>query len=203
MREPVNVITHFTGAILSLVGVVWLASLSHRQLGMLVAILIYGGAMFLTYLASTAMHFHHGRWHRLLQRFDHAAIYLMIAGTYTPIGYHLLEGKMRWILLGSVWAVALAGAFTKVFFFWKGNLSTLMYVLLGGLPTPLMWPVLQTGFLLLLLGGGVIYVVGAVIYALEKPNFHRHFGHHELWHVFVMAGSAFHFFAVFLYVVPS
>ena len=202
LREPVNVLTHFCGAILALCGLIWLASLSEHNPSQLITILVYGMTMILTYLASTALHYHHGRWQPFFQRLDHASIYTMIAGTYTPFGYHLLDGQLRWVMLGVIWGVAVTGALTKLFFFWSGKLSTLVYVLvgwLGVLPAPKM--VLETGLILLMLGGGFIYMAGSVIYAFQKPNFHRHFGHHELWHVFVLAGSALHFTAVLFYVV--
>lgn len=204
LREPVNVLTHFCGAILALCGLIWLASLSDNNPTKRITVIIYGCCMILTYLASTALHYHHGRWQPFFQRLDHASIYTMIAGAYTPLGYHLLEGQLRLMMLGSVWGMALLGAFIKLFFFWQGNLSTLAYVLFGVfsvLPAPKIWLVMETGLLLLVIGSGLIFTAGALIYALRKPNFHRHFGHHELWHVFVLLGNAVHFSAVLLYVV--
>ncbi|MBZ0304991.1 MAG: hemolysin III family protein, partial [Anaerolineae bacterium] len=131
LREPVNVITHFVGAVLSLLGLVWLVSLSSQDTTKLVCVSVFGLMMIFTFLSSALFHFSHGRWQHFFQRLDHAAIYGMIAGTYTPLSYHLLDGKVRWMVLGAVWGLALIGAFTKIFFFWQGHLSTLFYVAIG------------------------------------------------------------------------
>jgi hemolysin III len=204
LREPVNVITHFVGAVLALLGLLWMVSLSLHDTTKLISVTVFGIAMILTFLASTLFHLHHGPWQRFFQRLDHAAIYGMIAGTYTPLSVHLLDGKLRWIVLGSVWGLALVGAFTKIFFFWQGHLSTLFYVAIGWsgiLIAPRIFHVIEFGLALLILAGGITYLTGALVYSLRKPNLHPHFGHHELWHFFVLGGSTLHFIAVLFYVV--
>ncbi|NWF70990.1 MAG: hemolysin III family protein [Chloroflexi bacterium] len=203
--EPVNGFTHLAGALLAALGLVWLMTLTWDNTAKLVTVIVYGVSMILCFSASTVLHLTQcslpvRKW---LTRADHASIYIMIAGTYTPFCYNVLTSEAwRWSILSLIWALALAGVLYKLFLYNKEHhLSTLSYVAMGWLavvlfpqalhmlPAPILW---------LVIGGGVTYSVGAVIFALKKPNFHRHFGFHELWHLFVLGGSALHFVAVLL-----
>lgn len=203
-REPVNGFTHLAGAVLALIGTIWLVALTLDDLPRMVVMLVYGVSMVLLYAASATMHLYNGdtRTIQFLNRLDHAAIYLLIAGTYTPFIYHFLDGEWRWALLALIWGMAVTGMLFKLVFFWGGHVSTILYVAMGWVAVffaPVFLPLLSVGALLLLLAGGLVYTGGAIIFALHRPNLHRYFGHHELWHVCVMVASGIHFAAVLLF----
>lgn len=133
--------------------------------------------------------------------FDHASIYILIAGTYTPYTLVTLSGTTGWVLFGISWGLALAGVILKLFFTGKYNLlSTIMYVLMGWIiifaVNPLLNKLTQEG-LIWLLAGGVAYTVGAIIYSIKKIKFN-----HAVFHLFVLLGSFCHFMSVYFYVVP-
>lgn len=205
-REPVSGFTHLAGALLAAAGLIWLVLLTRADTAKLMSMIVYGASLVLLYTASTVMHLTKGseRLVLLLNRIDHAAIYLLIAGSYTPIAYYALTGAWRWGLLAVVWMLAVTGVVYKLFFLRRdGHLSTLFYVgmgWLGVLVVPQIAGVFPPEAIALLLAGGLIYSAGALIFALRRPNFHPHFGFHELWHLFVLAGSALHFFVVLRYV---
>ena len=205
-REPVSGFTHLAGAILGVGALAWLVAQTQHDLGKMLSMAIYGISLVLLYSASAALHLIHGspRTFLWLKRFDHAAIYALIAGTYTPICYNALAGGWRWGMLSTIWALALVGILGKLLFLKEsGHLSTLLYVGMGWMAVLVLPALLQRvplEALLLLLGGGLLYTIGSVIFALQKPNFHPHFGFHEVWHLFVMGGSALHFAAVLLYI---
>jgi hemolysin III len=205
-REPVNGFTHLAGALLGLIGLIVLVILTRDDPARMVSMIVYGISLILLYTASTTYHLVKGSqnvqdWLRSL---DHAAIYLLIAGTYTPFCYNLLTNGWRWGMLGLVWALALVGIIYKVGFRHHSHsrVSTALYVGMGWLAVialPQIVERLAPGALALIVAGGLVYTLGAVIYALRRPNFHRYFGHHELWHLFVLGGSTLHFVAVLLY----
>jgi hemolysin III len=202
--EPVNGFTHLLGAVLAAFGMIWLMTLTWDDSAKLVTVVVYGVSMVIAFSASTALHLTvcSERVRNWLIRADHAAIYIMIAGTYTPFCYNLLSDNGRWGILSTIWALALAGVLYKLFLYKKDDFfSTFSYVAMGWLavvlfpqalhlfPSPALW---------LIVGGGVTYSVGAVIFATRKPNFHKHFGFHELWHIFVLVGSLLHFIALMM-----
>ncbi len=207
-REPVNGFTHLLGVVLGFIGLVWLVVVTRDETDKMISMIVYGISVILLYSASTTFHLVKGseRTVLFLRRLDHAAIYVMIAGTYTPIIYNVLPGMWRWHMLLLIWGLAVTGIVYKLLFL-RGNrnhLSTLLYVAMGWLAVfvlPHAFHLLPSGALALIFAGGAVYSVGAVVFALEKPNFHRWFGHHELWHLFVLGGSALHFTAILLYVV--
>lgn len=209
-REPVNGFTHLAGAVLGAIGLIVLIALTYNEPGKLLTMIVYGVSLILLYTASTTYHLTKGSqsledWLRSL---DHAAIYLLIAGTYTPFCYNLLSGGWRWGMLGLVWALALVGIVYKIALRHRSHsqLSTVLYVGMGWLALLILPHAinrLAPGALGLLIAGGVVYSLGAVIYALRRPNFHRYFGHHEVWHLFVLGGSALHYLAVLLYVAAA
>ncbi len=204
-REPVNSLTHGIGALLALVGMFWLMWMARDYPGRVVALAIFGTSMVLLYTASSVMHFYNGSesvLHRLNQ-LDHAAIYLLIAGSYTPFCYTFLEGGWRWGMLIAVWVIALAGVILKLGFNMYGHISTLFYVAMGWIAVigaPVLFQSDYVPAMWMILAGGVVYTLGAVIFAIRRPNFHPHFGHHEIWHLFVMGGSALHFVAAAIWV---
>ncbi|MEO8609802.1 MAG: hemolysin III family protein [Chloroflexota bacterium] len=205
-REPVNGFTHLAGAVLSAMGLIWLVIITANNTPKMMSLVIYGVSMILLYAASATFHLIKTTPEKLLwlRRFDHAAIYLLIAGTYTPLFYNLLEGSFRWWLLVVVWIVALAGAAYKLFFLQdSGLLSLACYVIVGSIGVvsiPQTLRVLPSGAIILIAIGVFFYLIGVVVFGLEKPNFYRYFGYHEIWHLLVMAGSFIHFIAILLYI---
>ena len=205
-REPVNGFTHLAGALLGALGLIVLVALTADDPARMTSMIVYGISLILLYSASSAYHLTKGSqslqdWLRSL---DHAAIYLLIAGTYTPFCYNILSGGWRWGMLGLVWALALVGIIYKIALrrHSHSQVSTALYVGMGWLALLILPRIIETlapGALALLVAGGLVYTFGAVIYALRRPNFHRHFGHHELWHLFVLGGSALHYLAVLFY----
>lgn len=213
LREPVNSLTHFAGILLSVAGLVALIVLSAGEPWRTVSFAIYGGALVLLYTASTLLHALRvgAKSLRWLRIFDHAAIFVLIAGSYTPITLVTLQqGKpvWGWALFAFVWGVALLGVIFKLFWLEAPRwLSTALYLLMGWLALVAIVPIVQmlpAGGVLWLVLGGLFYSVGAVIYGLKKPDwFPGLLGYHELWHLFVLAGSACHFVMMLLYVLPS
>ena len=154
------------------------------------------------YLASTLYHLSQKQTVRnKLNIFDHASIYILIAGTYTPFLLVTLHGAWGWSLLGIIWGLAIGGIIFKIFFIGKYDLiSALLYVLMGWLIIVAIKPLnenLATGGLWWLLGGGISYSVGAVFYMVKKIPYN-----HAIFHIWVLLGSLAHFIAVFYYVIP-
>ena len=203
-EEVANAITHGIGAALSVAALVLLVVFAARKGTAMhvVSFTIYGSAMLLLYLASTLVHsFPEGRAKKLFEVMDHSCIYLFIAGTYTPILFHIVQGKLGWALFGVVWGVALAGVVFKSFFASKFLFtSTLLYIAMGWIILFAWGPLVErlaAGGLQLLVTGGVLYTVGTVFYVWRSFPYH-----HAVWHLFVLAGSVLHFFAILLYVLP-
>lgn len=209
-REPVNSLTHGIGAVLALVGMIWLMWMARDTPGRMITLAVFGTTMVLLYTASSVMHFYNGSetvLHRLTQ-LDHAAIYLLIAGSYTPFTYTFMAGHpyWRWGMLIAIWSLAVVGVVLKLGFNMYGHVSTIFYVAMGWVAVIAIPQWVSLGHLnpmLVIAAGGVVYTIGAVIFALRRPNFHHHFGHHELWHLFVMGGSAFHFVAAAIWVAAA
>ncbi len=209
-REPVNGLTHLGAAVAALAGLIRLLTVGSSAIGKEVSLLIYGGTLVLLFSASASYHMLQAgpRVLGVFRQLDHAAIYLLIAGTYTPFCYNMFTGFWQWGLLAIVWSLALVGASLKVFFMQVPRwVSTGMYLLLGWLVVIAIQEMLlklPTGALAWLAAGGVLYTLGAVIYAAKLLNFlPGKFGFHEVWHIFVILGAAAHFVAVAVYVAPS
>ncbi|MFD2043940.1 hemolysin III family protein [Ornithinibacillus salinisoli] len=202
-EEIVHAVIHGIGAIFSIVAVVLLIIYASPDgdLWQIVSVTIFGSTMLLMYLSSTIVHsLPEGKWKGLFLIFDHACIYLFIAGTYTPFLLVHLRGKHGWILLCTVWGIALIGIVFKIFFAKKFIvLSTIGYILMGWLIiiawNPLTNMIHETGITLLVLGG-VCYTIGTIFYLWRAFRFH-----HAVWHLFVLAGSSFHFFSIFYFVI--
>lgn len=207
MREPVNAITHLIGAILALIGLIWLLVITYPDIDRVIISLVYGISVILTFTASGIMHLYKGSNTviDLLIRIDHAAIYLMIAGTYTPIAYVFLDTAWFIGLMVAIWGMALGGIIWKLFFYQSDSWLSLLYYLGMGWFSVILFPKLLplidlTGFLLIV-SGGIMYTVGAIIFGLKRPNFNEWWGHHEIWHLFVLAGCALHFSSVVYYFI--
>ena len=210
LKDPGSAITHFAGLVLAILATPPLLIHGGQQgwtLVQLTGLSIFLLSMIGLYAASTAYHAFHlsGTRDKVLKKMDHSMIFVLIAGTYTPICLTTLAGRGGEGLLLKVWCVALAGIALKLF--WVEHpkwLSSLLYIGMGWLcltefPNILYW-MPRSGFLCLLVGG-LLYTFGGVLYALklEKLNrLHPHFGSHEIFHLFVLAGSACHYCTMFL-----
>lgn len=201
-EELANTISHGLGLLLATAGLPLLV-IDALQRGGTLAVLgaaVFGGSAILLYLASTLYHaIPHARAKALLRRFDHAAIYVLIAGTYTPIALGVLRGSGGWALLGLIWTLAVAGVIFKTLVGAPFHrLSTGLYVAMGWLALiairPL-WHHMAPGGLAWLLAGGIAYTVGVVFYLLHEKLRYSHFA----WHLFVLAGTGCHFFTVLRY----
>jgi hemolysin III len=212
LHEPMNTLTHLIGAVASLAGTFLLGYMTWGQPGKFITMLIYGVSMTILYTSSTLLHgIKTDNAKRMwLNRLDHVAIFLLIAGTYTPIAYNLFPPRLRWPVLIIIWLAVIAGAFYKLFSpRIHGLFNASIYVVLGWggavpllLSANLLTTIPSRGLILLLLGG-LIYTVGFFIYYFHWPDpWPEFFGHHEIWHLFVMGGSLCHFLFILLYVVP-
>lgn len=208
VKDPMSALTHFIGFLAVIPVFICLLEQSETKL-QLIGFLIFGISLLLLYGASTIYHTLKLSAEKtaFLRRIDHMMIFVLIAGTYTPVCLVTLAGKWGTILLSAIWGIAIAGVFMKIF--WMGAprwLSTTIYVVMGWLSITAFFPLLKAvgwGGFGMLLGGGIAYTVGALIYALKKPNLAilKNFGFHEIFHVFVMVGSGFHIAFMFLYVL--
>lgn len=203
-EELAHAITHGIGAILSIAGLTLLVAFSalRGDAWHVVSSAIFGTTLVLLYSASTLYHsFPQPKVKRIFRIMDHSAIYLLIAGTYTPFLLVSLRGTWGWTLFGVVWGAAIAGVWFKVFHTGRfPKLSTTLYIVMGWVALVAIKPMMENiplGGLILILAGGLTYTVGVVFYVM-----HRMIYHHAVWHLFVLGGSILHFFAVLLYVIP-
>lgn len=209
VKDPVSGFSHLFGAMLSIAALAVLVTLSayNATVWHVVSFSIYGASMILLYLASAAYHiFNLGeKGTRILKKVDHTMIFMMIAGTYTPFCLIPLRGGWGWSIFGVVWGLAILGIFFKLFFIYAPRwLSTAIYIVMGWISIIAIYPIVMNipaGGVAWLVGGGLMYTVGAVIYAKKKPNFSKNFGFHELWHFFVLGGSFCHFMVMIKYVL--
>lgn len=200
-EELANAITHGIGVALSVAGLVILLimAINTGDPWRIASFTVYGVSLICMYLASTLYHsIHNPRAKYLLKIFDHCAIYLLIAGTYTPILLVSMQSSLAWTLFGLIWGCAFAGICFKMFFIKRFELlSTLMYVGMGWLSV-MAWDdlvaSLPTGAFALLVAGGLTYTAGVVFYRWEKLPYN-----HAIWHGFVMGGSVCHFLVMALY----
>lgn len=201
-EEIVNAITHGVGFLLSIPALVMLIifAVQTDDTWKIVSFSIFGASMMILYLFSTLLHsFSWTRASDLFAILDHSAIYIFIAGTYTPFVLIPLRGALGWTLFGLVWGIAIAGIIFKFYFINKFNLlSTVLYVVMGWLIMIGIKPLydfLGTGGFVLLLTGGLLYTFGAVFYTFQKVPFF-----HAIWHLFVLAGSTFMYFCILFYI---
>ncbi|WP_433943430.1 PAQR family membrane homeostasis protein TrhA [Paenibacillus sp. SN-8-1] len=204
-EEIANAITHGIGALLSVAALVILIVFSSVKgtAWHVVSFTIYGVSMLLLYTSSTLVHsFKEGKMKDLFEFFDHSSIYVFIAGTYTPFLLVAIRGSLGWTLFSVVWGIALLGVLFKAYFVKRFLfLSTIFYILMGWLIViawgPLTAAVPGMGINLLVMGG-LLYTLGTVFYVWRAFPYH-----HAIWHLFVLAGSVLHFFAILLYLLPG
>ena len=203
-EEIANSVTHGVGAGLAITGLVYLIyySVVYGNVWHIVSCAIYGATLVLLYTVSTLYHsIPSPRVKSVMRILDHSAIFLLIAGTYTPFMLVNLRGPWGWSLLGVVWGLALLGILfqTALQKSWV-SITVTLYILMGWAVIVAVRPLLETmpmeGFLLLL-SGGLAYTLGTAFFIWKQIRFH-----HAIWHLFVLAGSVLHFFAVFYYVIP-
>ena len=209
MKEPVNTLTHFILFMATIVGLIFLIVLSKNDLSKLITMTIYGLSMIMLYGASSLYH-----WvittpqkELILKKADHIAIYFLIAGSYTPVFYYGLEGAWRWAMLAAVWILAMIGMALKIWFIHAPRyVSSAFYVSLGWIAlVPFLQLIknLPLGAIVLMAVGGVVYTMGAIIYATKMFDFFpKRFGFHEVFHLFIAAGSIVHYLMVLIYIVP-
>ena len=204
IEEKININSHAIGFILSVVALVLLVAHAsmHGDVWHIVSFSIFGTSLIILYAAST---FYHSakkpELRKRLKIIDHASIYVLVAGTYTPFTLVTLNGKLGWLIFGISWGLALTGIILKLFFTGKYNLiSTSMYVFMGWVIVFAIKPLINNlpseGFLWLL-AGGISYTLGAILYSINKIKFN-----HAIFHMFVLTGSFCHFISVFFYVLP-
>ena len=211
IREPGSAITHYVGMMLAMLAAVPLLikATYSQDLEHVIAMLIFSISMILLYGASTLYHSVNltGNALKIFKKIDHMMIFVLIAGSYTPVCMLVLDHMQGYPLLALVWGTAIAGMIMKLFWVTCPKwVSSVMYIAMGWECVFVFRPLLNTlpveAFVWLLVGG-IIYTIGGVIYALKIPvldKIHRYFGLHEIFHLFVMGGSFCHFMFMFLYV---
>ena len=209
MKDPINALTHFITFLGGIVGLVALVALSRGDVPKLITMCIYGVSIITLYGASTLYHWirttpQKEKW---LRKLDHAAIYFLIAGSATPIFYYGLSRIWRWSMLTTIWTLAVIGiclTFWKVFK--SRKISAVFYLVLGWIaivPFPQLLRRLPTAAIWFMVSGGLAYTIGAIIYATKCLNFFPdRFGFHEIFHLFVSAGSVLHFIMIQKYILP-
>jgi len=203
-EEKLNVITHGIGLVLSVIALVLLVVYSSLEgdVWQITSFSIFGASLIVLYSASTLYHYSKNpKLRNRLNIFDHASIYVLIAGTYTPFALVVLHGTVGWIIFGVSWGLALTGIIFKLFFTGRfDKLSTIAYVLMGWIIIFAIKPLvnnLPLNGLLWLAAGGIFYTIGAILYSMNKLKYN-----HAIFHIFVLLGSFCHFMSIFFYVLP-
>jgi len=201
-EEQLNAISHAIGALLGVAAIVLLIIFdTHKTDWSLFGVIVYGISIIILFTASTLYHaVNREKLKHYFRIIDHIGIYLLIAGTYTPVLLITLEGSLGWTLFWAVWGIAGFGVILKLFFTGRFNtFSTLLYLVMGWLIVfdfSTLSSLLDSNGIVLLMAGGLAYTVGIVFYAIEKIPYN-----HVIWHLFVLAGAICHFFMVLLYVI--
>ena len=213
IKDPGSAITHFIGMLMAIFAAVPLLIKAASEPGRIyiISLAIYAASLILLYAASTTYHTFDisEKVNTVLKKIDHMMISVLIAGSYTPVCLIVLRGRTGLILLTIVWSIAIAGILIKAFWVYCPKwVSSVLYIGMG-------WTCVQAFTQILnnmspaafgwLLAGGIIYTVGGVIYALKLPIFdnrHKNFGSHEIFHLFVMGGSACHFVVMYAFLLP-
>jgi hemolysin III len=201
-EEKLNVLTHAFGLIMSIVGLPFLLlkSLQYNGFWKPLSIIIFGVSLIVLYAASTFYHASKdSKLRRKLNIFDHAAIYILIAGTYSPFTIIILDGSLGWLIFSCTWVFAFVGIILKFFFTGRyDKLSTAMYILMGWQIILAIKPLMNAfsiNGLKFLFAGGVFYTVGALLYSTKKITYN-----HAIFHVFVLLGSNSHFICIYKYI---
>jgi hemolysin III len=204
-EERVNILSHALGFVLSIVALVLLvrhASIN-GDVWHVVSFSVFGVSLMILYAASTVYHSAKNiQFRKKMRIVDHASIYILIAGTYTPFTLVILSGFSGWMIFGITWGMAVVGVVLKLFYTGKYDaVSTLMYVFMGWIIVFAIEPLidnLSSDGLFWLVAGGMAYTTGAILYSIKKIKFN-----HAIFHVFVLAGSFCHFVSVYFYILPS
>lgn len=211
IREPINALTHLTGSLLSLIGTLFLLFTTTKSpyfsTTSLLSVLIFGISLILLYTTSGIYHLIKAKDCVILKlkKLDHSMIFILIAGSYTPFCMLTLTGIWKWSIIITVWTLAVVGIILKVFWITMPRwLSTSLYIGMGWIAVfalkPLFLSLSKGGFIFLVLGG-IMYTIGGIIYGLKKPILSKSIGFHEIFHIFVMLGSACHYWAVLRYIL--
>jgi hemolysin III len=209
-RDPVSGLTHFWAAVVAAGGLLVLLYLGRGNTLRELSLLVYGVSLVLMFASSATYHLVESgpRVQPWLRKLDHSAIYLLIAGTYTPICLYFFSGFWRWGMIALIWALAIAGVAVKLFIL-RGPrwLTAGLYLVMGWLSIAALGEMLRrmpAGALILIGVGGLFFSLGALIYILKRPDFYPGvFGFHELWHVFVILGCLSHFLLIALFVAAA
>ena len=203
LREPVNSLTHWGGAVLALIGLITLLIVGWSTPAKIISLAIYGVSLIFLFSASATYHMVQVKDKALeiFRKIDHAAIFVLIAGTYTPFCINAFEGFWKWGMLSIVWSLAVIGIIVKIFYIRAPRwLNASIYILMGWISVLAggqMLAALPAWVFTWLIIGGVIYTPGAVVYMTKIFNFKPGvFGFHEVWHIFVLLAAAAHFVAV-------
>jgi len=209
IREPVSGLTHFFAAIAAAFGLGALLFVGWGDVGRVISLLIYGYCLLQMFSASATYHMvpASGKTLGILRKVDHAAIYLLIAGTYTPVCYNVFTGFWQWGMLAIIWTLAVIGIVVKIFVINAPRWVTVgVYLVMGWLSIVAlreMLLLLSPGALLFLGLGGLFFSLGAVIYATKWMDFFPGiFGFHEAWHIFVILGCLCHYILILVYIAP-
>jgi len=207
--DPISSYTHFIGACMSLLGliiIICLCLVFKTTKSLFIGAIIFGISLIALYSASSIYHYFHGneKIKLVLRKLDHSMIYVLIVGTYTPVVLSCMESPRNYYFLTVLWLVALIGVVLKIVWMDAPRfLSTIIYLILGwavvfdfqsfqNIPLPIFS---------LIACGGISYSVGAIIYIIKKPNISKEFGFHEIFHLFVMLGSLFHYIAILMLIL--
>jgi len=200
-----NTITHGIGSVLSIVALVLMVVYAsyNSDAWSIVGVSIFGSTLILLYMSSTLYHaFSNGRVKQIFKTLDQSFIYLLIAGTYTPVLLITLRNTLGWTVFGLVWAMAIGGITHRIFFFDKlKKLSLVSYIVMGWLSLIVFKSLLNAApaeLVVWLLIGGAFYTGGLIFYSWEKLPFN-----HAIWHLFVLGGSFSHFIGIYIYLIPS
>ena len=213
IKEPGSAITHFIGMLMAIFAAIPLLIKAANEPSRvyIISLAIYAASLILLYAASTTYHTFDisAKANTLLKKIDHMMISVLIAGSYTPVCLIVLKGKTGIILLSIVWGIAIAGILIKAFWVYCPKwVSSVLYIGMGWTCVLALTQILNNmspAAFAWLLAGGIIYTLGGVIYALKLPLFnskHKNFGSHEIFHLFVMGGSACHFVVMYSYLLP-
>ena len=203
LREPVNSLTHWAGALLALIGLVALLIVGWSTPAKIISLAVYGVSLVFLFSASATYHMVQVKDKALeiFRKIDHAAIYVLIAGTYTPFCVNAFDGFWKWGMLSIIWSLAVIGIVVKIFIIRAPRwLNAGIYIVMGWLSVAAvgeMLDALPAWVLVWMLIGGITYTLGAVVYITKIFNFKPGvFGFHEVWHIFVLLAALAHFIAV-------
>ena len=206
--ERFSFYSHLIGTAASIIGLVVLLSITWGQWDYLIVSLVYGVGVICLFSASSLYHNFKQKENdvSIWRKLDHVAIFIMIAGTYTPIAYIYLDGVWFWSIIGIQWACVVLGLFFKLFYLRAPRvISPILYMIMGWMaviPILILWQEMPRLSFILMAAGGATYSIGAVIYAIKKPDpFPGIFGFHEIFHIFILGGVVLHYFMVYSVII--